>query len=224
MSVIGSFDRTLLFSELADPLIAGPTGTLSATTRRNTAVQNLTGNTGAVAATLGTLGKAAAASTAAGAGFSGGTGTIIKSECYKIGDMYTAIWHIDLTGLASSTTDLDIIGVSTTPAYYGRVLASECGATVHTVEITCLEAPAGGVTDIDWWSAPEATGVFDDAGGTVLTEKIMVTAGGAWTNGATKAAVLVPAANDYLYVIGGAGGTAGTYTAGKFKVEIKGYD
>lgn len=32
------------------------------------------------------------------------------------------------------------------------------------------------------------------------------------------------AADKYLYLTGGEGGTAGTYTAGKFLIELYGYD
>ena len=88
--------------------------------------------------------------------------------------------------------------------------------------MTCLEAPAGGVTDIDLYSATEGTGKFDDAV-TGLTETALITAGGAWTNGATKAATTVPLSTEYLYLTGGAGGTAATYTAGKFLITLLGY-
>ena len=160
-------------------------------------------------------------SVTAGAGITGGTGTIYQTSLRTVGGIKTAVIMLDLTGLASSTTDLDIIGVSTTPAYIGQILAAEVG-TVLTVAMTCLEAPAGGVTDIDLYSADEATGKFDDAI-SGLVETALITSGGAWTNGATKGATTVPAANQYLYLTGGAGGTAATYTAGKFLIEISGY-
>ena len=160
-------------------------------------------------------------SVTAGAGITGGTGTIYQTSLRTVGGIKTAVIMLDLTGLASSTTDLDIIGVSTDPAYIGQVLAAEVG-TVLTVAMTCLEAPAGGVTDIDLYAADEATGKFDDAI-SGLVETALITSGGAWTNGATKGATTVPAANQYLYLTGGAGGTAATYTAGKFLIEISGY-
>jgi hypothetical protein len=88
--------------------------------------------------------------------------------------------------------------------------------------MTCLEAPATGVTDIDLYSATVGTAVFDD-GIAALTETAIITAGGAWTNGAVKCATTVPPANDYLYLTCGAAGTVGTYTAGKFLIEVFGY-
>ncbi len=41
-----------------------------------------------------------------GAGFSGGTGTVIKSSVERIGGIIRTTFLIDLTGLGSSTTDL----------------------------------------------------------------------------------------------------------------------
>lgn len=89
--------------------------------------------------------------------------------------------------------------------------------------MTCLEVPAGGADDIDLYSASEATGVFD---GKIadLTETALVTSGGAWTLGGMKALSAVPAANAYLYLTGGESGTAAAYTAGKFLIELDGYE
>ncbi len=157
-----------------------------------------------------------------GAGISGGTGTVIKTSVIRIGDIIRTSILIDLTGLGSSTTDLDIIGVGTDPAYLGQITAAKNG-TILTGKMTCLEAPATGVTDIDLYSATEATGVFDGAIGD-LVETALVTSGGAWSLGTVKVFSAIPAADQYLYLTGGAGGTAGTYTAGKFLIELDGYE
>jgi hypothetical protein len=162
-----------------------------------------------------------ALSVGAGAGITGGTGTVYKQSLEKAGGINTARIILDLTGLSSSTTDLDVIGQSTTPAYLCQVLAAELG-TVLIVKMQCLEAPAGGVADIDLYSATEATGKFDDAVAG-LTETALITSGGAWTNGRSLGATVVPAANEYLYLTGGAAGTAAAYTAGKFLIELFGY-
>jgi hypothetical protein len=159
---------------------------------------------------------------APGAGISGGTGTVFKSSVVRIGDIIKTSILIDLTGLASSTTDLDIIGQGTGPAYLGQITAAKNG-TILTGRMTCLEAPAGGVADIDLYSATEATGVFDGAIGD-LAETALVTSGGAWTLGTMKGFSAIPAANKYLYLTGGAGGTAASYTAGKFLIELEGYE
>lgn len=160
--------------------------------------------------------------TGAGTGITAGTGTIYRNSVRKTGGIYTAEILIDLTGLSSQATDLDIIGVGAGAAYLGRILAAQVG-TVLTVEMMCLEAPAGGVTDIDLYSAVEATGVYDAGIGT-LDETALITSGGAWTNGLSRCATVVPPANGYLYLTSGAAGTNGTYTAGKFLITIKGYD
>jgi hypothetical protein len=158
----------------------------------------------------------------AGAGITSGTGTVYKTSVVKSGDLYITRILIDLTGLASSTTDLDIIGVGTSPAHIGRLVAPTNGNTILTVQMTCLELPAGGADDIDLYSATEGTGVFDGAIGS-LTETALITSGAAWTNGAVKAATTAPAMGQYLYLVGGEAGTAATYTAGKFLIEILGY-
>lgn len=160
--------------------------------------------------------------TGAGAGITGGTGTIYKTGVDKVGTIFRVTIMIDLTGLASSTTDLDIIGVSTPAAHIGKLTAAEAGTTILMLSMQCLEAPAGGVADIDLYSATEGTGVFDSLV-TDLTETALITAGGAWTNGATKGCTTVPLSTEYLYLTGGAGGTAATYTAGKFLITIYGY-
>lgn len=156
-----------------------------------------------------------------GAGFSGGTGTVIKSSVEKIGGIIRTTFLIDLTGLASSTTDLDIIGVGASPAYIGQITAARNG-TILTGRMTCLEVPVGGADDIDLYSATEATGVFDAGIGT-LAETALITSGGAWSLALTKAIAAVPAAGEYLYLTGGEAGTAATYTAGKFLIIFEGY-
>lgn len=159
--------------------------------------------------------------TGAGAGITGGAGTIYKSSVGLNGGIYLTTILIDLTDLSSSTTDLDIIGQSTPAAHLGQITAAQNG-TILAVRMTCLEAPAGGVTDIDLYSATVATGVFDGIV-TDLVETAIITSGAAWTNGRVLGATVVPPANDYLYLTGGTGGTAAAYTAGKFLIELLGY-
>lgn len=175
----------------------------------------------ASAATLNAL-PSPTLTTGAGAGITGGTGTIYKTAVQIVGGIYKTTIMVDLTGVSSSTTDLDIIGTGSSAAYIAKLTAAECGATILAISMQCLEAPAGGVTDIDLYSAVEGTGVFDDAV-TGLTETALITSGGAWTNGATKGATTAPAATEYLYLTGGAAGTASAYTAGKFIITVYGY-
>jgi hypothetical protein len=62
-----------------------------------------------------------------------------------------------------------------------------------------------------------------DGGIAALTETAIVTAGGAWTLGLAKYFNDLPVADQYLYLTGGAAGTAAAYTAGKFLIELFGY-
>lgn len=128
---------------------------------------------------------------------------------------------IDLTGLVGSATDLDIIGNTggAANAHIGQVTAALNGTLVGG-RITCLEVPAGGATDVDFYSAAEGTGA-QDALVTGLTETVLVTAGGAWTSGLSKGMTALPAANEYLYACNGAA-SGGTFTAGKFLIELFG--
>jgi len=159
--------------------------------------------------------------TGPGAGFTDGVGAIHKNSLDVTGTIKKLTIMLDLTGTGSSTTDNDIIGSGASQASIGRILAAEIG-TVLTVKMTCLEVPAGGVVDIDLYSATAATGAFDSLI-TDLDETVLITSGGNWTNGRALGATTVPPANDYLYLTAGAGGTPGTYTAGKFLIEICGY-
>lgn len=157
----------------------------------------------------------------AGAGITGGTGTVYASSVEQVGGIIKTRILLDLTGLSSSTTDLDIIGQGAVAAHLGQITADRNG-TILSGRITCLEAPVGGVTDIDMYSATEATGVFD-GGVAALTETALHTHGAAWTIGVVGVLTALPAAGEYLYLTGGAAGTAAAYTAGKFLIELEGY-
>ena len=176
--------------------------------------------TGPVFSTKGIKGRAA--TTGAGAGITGGTGTVTATEITKVGKVINTQIFIDVTGLQSSTTDLDIIGQSTTPAYLAAILNSEMGQ-IYAVTMTCLEAPLTGVTDIDLYSATAGTGAFDD-GIAALVETALVTSGAAWTLNKTATATGWPGDTEFLYLTCGAAGTVGTYTAGKFVIELWGYE
>ena len=128
---------------------------------------------------------------------------------------------VDLTGLVGSATDLDIIGNTggAASAHAGQITVAING-TMAGGRVTCLEVPAGGATDIDFYSATVSTGA-QDVDVTTLTETVLVTSGGAWTSGATKGMTAVPPANDYLYICNGAA-SGGTFTAGKFLIELFG--
>jgi hypothetical protein len=129
---------------------------------------------------------------------------------------------VDLTGLNSSAA-ADIIGVNAAAnCHLGQITAADCG-TILTGTMTCLEAPATGEPDIDLYSAVEATGT-EDAAITGLDETVLMAAAVDWTLGTVKALTAMPAADEYLYLVGSGAGTSATYTAGKFLIELLGYD
>ncbi len=140
---------------------------------------------------------------------------------FKNGDITVTRIVVDLTGLVGSATDLDIIGNTggAASAHFGQVTVALNG-TMTAGRVTCLEVPAGGSTDIDFYSATVSTGA-QDVDVTTLTETVLVTSGGAWTSGQSKGMTTVPPANDYLYIVNGAA-SGGTFTAGKFLIELYG--
>ena len=161
----------------------------------------------------------------AAAGITDGPGTSVAVDITKVGKIISTQIIIDITGLQSSTTDLDIIGSGTSAAYLTQIDYSTMGQ-LFAVSMTCLEAPTTGVTDIDLYSATEGTGAFDTGIGT-LVEVIVITGGAAWTlnkvNTATPATD-IPADDKYLYLTCGAAGTVGTYATGIFLIELWGYE
>ena len=140
----------------------------------------------------------------------------------KNGSLVTTRIVVDLTGLVGSGTDLDIIGNTggTANCHWGQITTANCGTLIGG-SVICLEVPAGGSTDIDFYSATEATGA-QDALVTSLTETALVTSGGAWTSGAAKGMTALPTANDYLYIANGAA-SGGTFTGGKFLITLYGF-
>jgi len=159
--------------------------------------------------------------TGAGAGITDGAGTIIKTGVQNIGGVIKTQILLDLTDLSSATTVLDIIGIGAGVAHLGQITAAENG-TILGGTMTCLEVPAS-LDDIDLYSAPEATGVFE-ALVTDLTERALLTAGAAWTLGLVRPLSGLPAANEFLYLANGVADTADVFTAGRFLIELIGHD
>jgi hypothetical protein len=155
-------------------------------------------------------------------GITGGTGTIINATQRRQGKYRLTRIFINLTGLGTSTTDLDVIGKAGGAAYLTQIKAAAHGAPCWG-RMICLETPATGADDIDLYSATVGTAVFDD-GIAALTETAHVTSGAAWVAGVQKPFTLAIPADNYLYLVNGEAGTVGDYTAGKFLIEIEGYD
>lgn len=157
-------------------------------------------------------------------GVEGGTGIVGIAETYetqveRIGDLIRTTILIDLTGLRSTASG-DIIGDdgAGTPSHLGQ-LPNDIVGDLVAGSVLCLEAPAGGVTDIDLYSATEATGAEDTAIST-LTET-QLTNGGAHVAGDRDAMTALPADGEYLYLVSAAAGDA-DYTAGKLLIELWG--
>lgn len=162
----------------------------------------------------------------AGAGITTGTGTIYANSVTRRGLMIVTQILIDLTGLNSKNTDLDIIGKNGTalPCHIGQFTKERCG-TILSGTMTCLEVPTGGDPNIDLYSADEGTGVEDGLITDLTADTALLTAGTDWTLALTRALTAFPADEQYLYLVqGDATGTDATYTAGKFLIELHGYE
>jgi hypothetical protein len=176
---------------------------------------DLSGNldvTGTISQTGGTL--------SAGAGVSAAETN--KTSISRAGGIITTRILVDLTGLVGSATDLDIIGNTggAASAHFGRITTAVNGV-ISGGSVQCLEVPAGGADDVDFYSATVSTGAQDGLV-TDLTETVLVTSGGAWTSGQVKGMTGVPPANDYIYIVNGEGSAGATFTAGKFLITLYG--
>ncbi len=145
-------------------------------------------------------------------------GSVVTSAV-RTGNFIKTTVVIDITGLKSSTTDLDIIG-DTGVSYLGQITDAVNGS-IFAGQVGCSVVPTTGADDIDLYSAIEDTGAYD-ALVTDLTEKALMTSGGAHAIGTVKPFTVLPAADDYLYLACGEAGTPGTYDAGTLVIELWG--
>ena len=164
-----------------------------------------------------------AAKMAAGTGITTGTGTIVRHGVVRIGDIIHTQILLDLTGLTSADSDLDVIGVEDTalPCHIGQITAARNG-TILSGTLRCLEDPAS-LTDIGIYSAASGVLVYENLITAQPAEVVVVTpAVQATTNGAVPIAN-PPTADHYLYIVNGAVDTPDIFTAGKFLLELVGY-
>ena len=186
------------------------TTTFSGPVRSENGFQTITKNATTGAITV-TSGDKMAVEATGGAGIEG-TASVYVTQVNRL--------KSDLTGLKDGGTAGDIIGKDGAGvAFIGQVTTANQG-TVFGVTMTCLETPAGGSTDIDLFSATEGTGVNDTAIGD-LTETQIINAGAA--SAGTVVAGGDIAADQFLYLVSQGTGDA-TYTAGRFLIEITGFD
>lgn len=143
----------------------------------------------------------------------------------RFGDLIVTTILVDLTGLVGSATDVDIIGNTggAANAHFGQITAAKNG-TIVGGKVTCLELPAGGADDIDFYASNVGTGAQDVAitHADLGTETALVTSGAAWASGTTKGMTSLPPADSYLYIVNGEASANGTFTAGKFLIELYG--
>jgi len=152
-----------------------------------------------------------------------GTGSLFKGSILRMGDVIETTIVIDLTGLNSGDADADVIGVAAAAnCNLGQITAANNG-TILAGTVQCVETPSGGEPDIDLYSAVEATGT-EETLITALDETALLAAAADWTGILPpKGLTAVPAADEYLYLVGGGGVTNATYTAGKFVIKLYGY-
>ncbi len=158
-----------------------------------------------------------------GTGITTGVGAIAKSSVQRVGEIIHTRLLLDLTGLTSADSDLDVIGVEDTalPCHIGRITAARNG-TILTGFFQCGEAPAS-LTDIGIYSTTSGILVYEDLITDETGEVVIVTpAVQATANGAVPIAG-VPVANDYLYIVNGAADTPADFTVGKFVLDLFGY-
>lgn len=223
MALFGSFAKANNLSELTTSHY-GAAGHVAAATRQAEALANL--GFAATKAELEVLDQSATPptlTTGAAAGITGGTGTVYTSAVTRLGKIVVTQLFIDLTGLSTSTTDLDVIGndiATDLAAHIGQITTAQNGV-IFAGWMSCVELPATGADDIDLYSATVGTAVFDDLV-TDLTEIPLVTSGAAWVVQTVKPFTRMPLPNDFLYLTNGEAGTVGTYTAGQFYITMLG--
>ncbi len=149
-------------------------------------------------------------------GFAGAYG----SSVIKTGTLIKTTIMIDLDGLEGGDAG-DILGDATPSiSHLGRFTVARSGTLFHG-QITCLETPAGGATDIDFTTADEGTGVQDTAISALTNGTILLNTG-SWSEGVVfETMSALPLADQYLYMVDVAGDTT-EMSAGIFLLEFWG--
>jgi hypothetical protein len=152
-------------------------------------------------------------------------GPTVPKYIGQIQGEYVMTLHVDITNAESKADILDVIGTGTSSSVYIGKCSTTYVGYVYKAEMMCIEVPAGGDLDVDLYSntADLAT---DDAVTSSGTSVELINAGGNWAVGMRKISTAGLTMTDglhdhYLYLTTG-GGTAGTYTAGKFVIKLYG--
>jgi hypothetical protein len=161
---------------------------------------------------------------AAGAGITAGAGTVYKSSVTERGGIIKTEILIDLTGLTSADSDLDVIGVEDTalPCHIGQI-TSAINGTILQGTWQCLEAPLS-LTDVGIYSAASGVLVYEDLITDEAAEVVIVTPAVQAIADQSNPIAGIPTANHYLYLVNGAADTPDIFTAGKFLLTLYGYD
>ena len=165
---------------------------------------------------------------AIGGGFDGAqTATVQIGEVNQ--EIITTI-QVDLgnagaaVNLLSSTTAGDVIGEDGVAAAFITRYDSTKNGVLYKAELICLETPVGGVTDINLTlnAASLAEDAAGEAEGNVIIDGGVQAIGKRTESTASVIQTAAGAHNLYIYLTVGAGGTAGTYSAGKFLIRMYG--
>lgn len=175
----------------------------------------------ATAVELSQLSGAVLAAMTPGSGITG-TADAAGGNVAKKGPMFKTEIFIDLTGLKSASIGEIIGAVGAANCHIGQITAAKNGTIIYG-QITCLETPAGGDPDVDFYgSVTEATGTQATAISGLTGEAILIN-NADWTGAPQTpiAMTALPGADGYLYMVDG-GGTAVQYSAGQFLIELWG--
>lgn len=160
-----------------------------------------------------------------GTGISAGTNTICEHSITRSGGLIKTEILLDLTGLNEGGTAQDIIGDDggTVNCHLGQITTAVNG-TIIAGRIHCLEVPAGGDVDIDFYgSADEESGAQDATLATLTGEEQLIDHGN-WAANEIDELTALPDADGYLYITTGSGTTPADadYTGGIFLIELWG--
>lgn len=129
--------------------------------------------------------------------------------------------QIDLTGLDSSGTANDVIGLDSSgdPAYLGQQNVEEDGI-IYKVEMTCLEVPTAGDADVLLVQGSAGDEEFDD---TVANTATICDGTGDWALGETIQNLAPAITDDYYFYLVQGSTDDNTYTAGQFLIRMFGH-
>ena len=153
-----------------------------------------------------------------------GMNTVATPRVQDVNNVVTTTILVDLGASTPASGAISgwIIGESgSTGAAYLTKFTNEESGYITNMQVTCVEVPAGGATDIDFYLTPTSlTGGQEPAGGTTLINS------GAWAVGETsglydfKDTRTLDWDDEYLYLTSQA--SSSVYTAGKFVITVTG--